>query len=85
MRGFAKLTHPIVWLLNKTSNGFFKLFNIRSKKDDSVTEEEINAIKDRVKAEVEESVAFAEESPLPNDDEIYKDVYSQEDYPFIVD
>ena len=44
MRGFAKLTHPIVWLLNKTSNGFFKLFNIRSKKDDSVTEEEIKAI-----------------------------------------
>ena len=50
-----------------------------------VTEEEINAIKDRVKVEVEESVTFAEESPLPNDDEIYKDVYSQQDYPFIVD
>src|SRR5215217_4001026 len=27
MYAFAKLTHPIVWLLNKTSNGFFKLFN----------------------------------------------------------
>jgi putative hemolysin len=44
MRTFAKMTHPIVWLLNKTSNGFFKLFNIRSKKDDTVTEEEIKAI-----------------------------------------
>ena len=50
-----------------------------------VSEDEINAIKDRVKEEVEESVTFAEESPLPNDDEIYKDVYSQQDYPFIVD
>lgn len=44
MRIFARFTHPIVWLLNKTSNGFFKLFNIRSKKDDTVTEEEIKAI-----------------------------------------
>jgi putative hemolysin len=44
MRGFAKFTHPIVWLLNKTSNLFFKLFNINRKKDETVTEEEIKAI-----------------------------------------
>lgn len=44
MRTFAKITHPIVWLLNKTSNGFFTLFKISSKKDDTVTEEEIKAI-----------------------------------------
>jgi putative hemolysin len=41
---FAKITHPIVWLLNKTNNLFFSLFNIRSKKEDTVTEEEIKAI-----------------------------------------
>ena len=41
---FAKITHPIVWLLSKTSQGFFKLFNIKQSKDDSVTEEEIKAI-----------------------------------------
>ncbi|MDQ6610018.1 MAG: hemolysin family protein [Bacteroidota bacterium] len=44
MRVFAKMTHPIVWLLNKTSNFFFKLFNVKSKRDDNVTEEEIKAI-----------------------------------------
>jgi putative hemolysin len=44
MKGFAKFTHPIVWLLNKTSNLFFKLFNIRRTKDETVTEEEIKAI-----------------------------------------
>lgn len=44
MRGFAMFTHPIVWLLNKTSNLFFKIFNIRSSKDETVTEEEIKAI-----------------------------------------
>jgi putative hemolysin len=41
---FATITHPIVWLLNRTSNGFFKLFNISGSKDESVTEDEIKAI-----------------------------------------
>jgi len=44
MRGFAKFTHPVVWLLNKTSNLFFRIFNIRKTKDDTVTEDEIKAI-----------------------------------------
>jgi pyruvate dehydrogenase E1 component alpha subunit len=50
-----------------------------------VSEAEIEVINDRVKNEVEECVQFAEESPWPNDDELLKDVYVQEDYPFIVD
>jgi pyruvate dehydrogenase E1 component alpha subunit len=54
-------------------------------KNFGVTEEEIEVINDRVKAEVEESVQFAEDSPWPSDDELLKDVYVQEDYPFIVD
>jgi len=44
MRTFTRFTYPIVWLLNKTSNFIFKVFNIRKTKDDSVTEEEIKAI-----------------------------------------
>jgi putative hemolysin len=44
MGGFAKLTHPIVWLLNKTSNLFFTIFRIKRTKDETVTEEEIKAI-----------------------------------------
>lgn len=50
-----------------------------------VSDEAIQEINDRVKHEVDESVTFAEESPLPNDDEALKDVYVQEDYPFIMD
>jgi pyruvate dehydrogenase E1 component alpha subunit len=38
-----------------------------------------------VRKEVEDSVQFAEESPWPNDDELLKDVYVQQDYPFITD
>src|SRR5215218_4403137 len=36
MRVFAKMTHPFVWLLNKTSNLIFKVFNIKSERDDFV-------------------------------------------------
>ena len=51
----------------------------------SVEDALIEEINERVKAEVEESVKFAEESPWPNEDELLKDVYVQEDYPFIMD
>src|SRR5215510_6637109 len=44
MRVFAKITHPIVWLLNFVSNLFFTLFNIKRSKTDAVTEEEIKAM-----------------------------------------
>jgi pyruvate dehydrogenase E1 component alpha subunit len=47
--------------------------------------EEIEAINERVRLEVEDCVQFAEESPWPSDDELLKDVYVQQDYPFITD
>jgi len=50
-----------------------------------VTDAEVEVINDRVKDQVEDSVKFAEESPWPDDNELLKDVYVQEDYPFIVD
>lgn len=50
-----------------------------------VSESEIEAINERVKNEVDEAVKFADESPLPPDDELYKDVYAEDDYPFITD
>ncbi len=50
-----------------------------------LAEQDIEIINDRIKSIVDESVRFAEESPWPNDDELLKDVYKQEDYPFIVD
>ena len=49
------------------------------------TEEEIEVINKRVEAEVEESVKFAEESPWPDDNEVLKDIYIDQNYPFIVD
>jgi pyruvate dehydrogenase E1 component alpha subunit len=68
-----KLQDPLETTLKKLKDNF------------GVTDAEIEAITDRVKHEVEESVQFAEESPYPNDDEALKDVYAQQDYPFIMD
>jgi pyruvate dehydrogenase E1 component alpha subunit len=50
-----------------------------------ITDEDVEVINERVKKEVEESVTFAEESPWPDDSEVYKDVYAEENYPFITD
>lgn len=49
------------------------------------TEAEITLINNRVDEMVRTSVQFAEESPWPDDSEVLKDVYVDENYPFIVD
>jgi pyruvate dehydrogenase E1 component alpha subunit len=50
-----------------------------------VSEADLEAIEKRVDDVVAESVQFAEESPYPTIDELYKDVYTQEDYPYIIE
>ena len=49
------------------------------------TEAELKKIQDKVKAQVQESIDFSEESKFPDASELYKDVYKQEDYPFLKD
>ena len=49
------------------------------------TQEEIDTINKRVDEMVDTSVKFAEESPWPDDSEVLKDVYVDQNYPFIVD
>lgn len=55
------------------------------KKNKWISEAEIEAIEKKVDDIVAESVQFGEESPYPTPDELYKDVYTQEDYPYIND
>lgn len=50
-----------------------------------ITEKQLSEIADRVKATVEESVQFAEESPNPEAAELYKDVYVEDNYPYMMD
>ena len=49
------------------------------------TEAELKTIDDKIAVIVEASVKFAEDSPWPDDSEVYKDVYIDQNYPFIVD
>lgn len=46
-------------------------------------EDELKEIEKRVKQRVKECVEFADESEFPEPDDIFKDVYVQENYPFI--
>lgn len=54
-------------------------------KNKLASQEEIDAIDKKVHDIVEDSVTFAEESPFPDADELYKDVYEQSDYPYIIE
>ena len=49
------------------------------------TEAVLKAIDEKITLIVDASVKFAEESPWPDDSEVYKDVYIDQNYPFIVD
>jgi pyruvate dehydrogenase E1 component alpha subunit len=53
------------------------------KKNSWIDDAGVEAIEAKVKALVDESVQFAEESPFPDPEELYNDVYLEKDYPFI--
>lgn len=48
-----------------------------------LSKKEVEEIEAWVKKEVDESLEFAENSPYPEAHEIYEDVYTQQDYPYI--
>ncbi len=49
------------------------------------SQEDLDKIDAGIKEKVEASVKFAEESDFPDASEAFKDIYKQEDYPFIMD
>ena len=55
------------------------------KENNLATEAEIEQMNEKVKNIVDDCVEFAENSPLPDISEVYKDIYVQEDYPYIMD
>lgn len=50
-----------------------------------LSEKEIKEIDEWVKKEVEECIEFAENSPYPEAEELYKDVYKEDGYPYIIE
>lgn len=55
------------------------------RKNKYMTEKEIEAMDEKVKKVVDESVKFAEDSPLPDPSELYDDIYSEPNYPYIIE
>jgi pyruvate dehydrogenase E1 component alpha subunit len=49
------------------------------------SEDEIDKINKKIAEIVDDAVKFADESPYPEVDELYKDVYVQTDYPYIIE
>ena len=54
-------------------------------KNKFIDDKGLTEIANRVKVTVEESVKFAEESPSPEASELYKDIYVEDNYPYIMD
>jgi len=49
------------------------------------TEKELEAMEEKILADVEASVQFAEDSPYADDSELFTDVYKQDNYPYLID
>jgi len=49
------------------------------------SEEDLEKFESKIKDVVNECVTFAEESPYPSVDEVYRDVYADADYPYIIE
>ena len=55
------------------------------KKNNWMDDKGVEAMEAKIRSIVDDSVKFAEESPYPDPSELYKDVYMQDDYPYIMD
>ncbi len=49
------------------------------------TQAQIDEINTRLDKEIEDCVTFAENSPFPDDNELFNDIYTQPDYPFLTE
>jgi len=56
----SRISLPLIWLLTKTSNFFFKLFGIKDREEAAISEEEINAM-------IKESAEGGEIQPIEQD------------------
>jgi pyruvate dehydrogenase E1 component alpha subunit len=77
------LPHPGLFQYGKQKRAFRFRTKILAKK--YATQAELDKIEDDIIAEVNASVEFAENSPYPDASELFKDVYVEDNYPYIMD
>jgi pyruvate dehydrogenase E1 component alpha subunit len=58
----------------RSSRDPIALFEAKLKEHDIMTDDDINAVIERADAEVEAAAQFAEESPMPDPDDLYSDI-----------
>jgi pyruvate dehydrogenase E1 component alpha subunit len=61
-----------------------KVLNV-IKKNKYATQKQLDAIEEKIKKDIEEAIKFAEESPLPEPEAMYEEIYAEPNYPFIKD
>ncbi|MBC8109439.1 MAG: pyruvate dehydrogenase (acetyl-transferring) E1 component subunit alpha, partial [Verrucomicrobia bacterium] len=84
------MSDPQKYRTREEVEGYKKLDPIEQVKIDILkhsiaTENDLNLIDEEIKKQVEESVAFAESSAYPPVEEAFKDIYVQQDYPFVME
>ena len=55
------------------------------KKNKYATDKQLEVIQAKIKKQIEDAIKFAEESPLPEPEAMYEDIYAEPNYPFIKD
>lgn len=55
------------------------------KKNKFATQKQLDEIEAKIKKEIEDAIKFAEESPLPEPEAMYEEIYAEPNYPFIKD
>lgn len=55
------------------------------KENKYATKKQLDAIDAKIKKDIEAAIKFAEESPLPEPEAMYEDIYAEPNYPFIKD
>lgn len=84
------MSDPAKYRTKEEVEGYKKLDPIETTLDTILkkkyaTQAQIDEIIAKVDKEIDDCVKFAEESPYPEDSEIYQDIYTQADYPYLME
>ena len=80
---YTEMPHEVVWLLGRPEELSYwlgkdpiKRFEAEVIQGELLTEEELAAVRESVDAEINAAVEFARQSPLPDPEEVYRDIYA---------
>ena len=75
----------LLWLEVLVKEICLKNGRVKATSEGIISEEEFKAIDNKIKAEIDAAVQFAEDSLYPDGESIFEDNYVQTDYPYMKD